>query len=174
MAKEETKPRALHTKYHGANGRFFRGVFLQKSPGVYAIEISEQKTNEGEKEEITTEDQIIKVDKLRPYGTMAAKERKERQAQIDQYLADNEISVLEAIAETTKTVKGKKVTGREIETKLGFEVERYLVEERQRVKIPIIKISTEVTYEKIGEIPVFVKLQTFQLRKFLINYINSL
>ena len=172
--KEETKPRAIYTKYHGANGRFFRGVFLQKSPGVFAIEISEQKINEGEKEEMTTEDKIVRVDKLRPAGNMAANERKKRQDEIDAYLEKNDLTALEAIAEITKKVKGKNVTTREIETKLGFEVERYLVEERKRVQIPIIKISTEVTYKKVAEVPVFVKLQSFQLRKFLINYINSI
>lgn len=172
--KEETKPRELSTKYYGANGRFFRGIFLQKSPGVYAIKISEQKTNEGEKEETTTEEKLVKVDRLRPLGKMDAKERNARQKEIDAYLKDNELSALEAIATVTKKVKGKNVESRQIEDKLGYEVERFLVEERKLEEIKIVRLSTEVTYKDVVEIPVFVKLLPHQFRKSLINYINSL
>lgn len=172
--KDTSNGRVIYTKYVGHDGKFFRGEFQIVSPGHFVAVVSEQKITAGEIEETVNEAQIVRVPRLRPAGKMTAEERNDRQAKIDAYLKKEEIDALDALAEITEGTGKSKKTFRLIEQKLKFEVEKYLIEERQIVKVPIIRASETVDYEEVARIPVFVRLLPSDFRKMLNNYIKTI
>lgn len=176
MATKEAKEegRKLFVKQATVNGRSFRGTFCLMSPGVYSLKVEEMLENTVETEEETTEFQMQKVEALRPYGKgLKAADKKKLQDAIDSYLTENEISIAEALAETT-VGKGKNAKQvREIEKALGFEVERYLIEKRLAVKIPIVREGVQISYKDVAEIPHFHRLLPGDVRKSLINFATN-
>jgi len=166
--------RKLYSKFANINGRSFRGDFVQVGPGKFEMRVFEEIHSDVEEEEITTQNKIVQSEKLRPYGKLKAEDKVKRQAAIDKWLEDEGVSVSEAISEKMFGRGKTKTAARMIEHALGFEVEKYLMEERKQEEIPIVKIKKKTTEKKLVTLDHYVKMFPHAFRISLINFVKSI
>lgn len=167
--KNEINKTVIYSCEVGNGSGIYRGVFNQISQFEYSLDVF--KIDAGEKEIETTIKEQILVDTvyIRPKLEGLKPEEATRRAKaIQAYLKKENLTPDEALIIDKKSKKSV------IETALKFECEKIVKEERILKDIPKIKLEHSVELVEVGSIPFYTKIPNKDVRKSILNYINSL
>lgn len=105
-------------------------------------------------------------------GGIKDPEIKKRQRLIDKWMDDHGDTV-DPLGDDEMTVDGETISERLIEKELGFEVEFYLHESESLKEVPLVTEEKEQVQKKLEKIECYFKPTGVQLRKTIINLVNS-
>ncbi len=170
MAKKNNITKQVIYSCEVGNGSgIYKGVFNQISQFEFSLDVF--KIDAGEKEIETTIKEQVLVDTVfvRPVLTGLKPEEATRRARaIEAYLKKEKLTPEAALVLDKKSKKSL------IETALNFECEKVVKEERILKDIPKIKLEHSVELVEVGSIPFYTRIPNKDVRKSILNYINSL